>query len=375
MTHDTTISRIRAYACEPAATPPIRFTGRDPLEHLTIEFLRLTLANGVEGIGSSTSGRLGTEPVVAAEIEAIADRVLGFDTANRSVLTDELLDEACPGPWKSLSILDCAMWDGYAQSVGTPLWRLLGGYRERIPTYASTEAFLTIEEYLDAARRFIAIGYPAIKFHMNTDVGVDLELIALITEIYGDGRVRFMTDHEQCCTFDEALRIGEAMSRGPFDWFEAPLTDTDLDAYVELNQAVDVDILCAGNILMGVNAWREGLACKAWSRLRFDASNSGGISNAIKAMGLARAYEVPVEIQSYGFAPAQFANLHVMLGMPGATWFEQPAPSEPYDVHITNPLAIDAHGCVAAPDGPGLGIAIDWYAVEAEATVTFDSAG
>ena len=79
------------------------------------------------------------------------------------------------------------------------------------------------------------------------------------------------------------------MSKGPFDWLEAPLPDTDLDAYVELNRAVDVDIIPAGNTVVGLENWRIGLERKAWSRLRFNAASAGGVTTAIKAMGLARA--------------------------------------------------------------------------------------
>jgi len=371
----TEIVRLRAYAYEPAVTPAVRLTGRDPQEKMTLELVRLTLADGSEGVCSAMSGRLGSEAVVTGQVEALAGSLLGQDVAARAAITDGLLAEAGPGPWKGLSLLDCAMWDAYGRSVGLPVWRMLGGFRERIPAYASTDAFLTIEDYLDAAKRFVAMGYPAVKFHMNTDLAFDLELIEAVTQAYGDGRVRFMTDHEQVCTWDEALAIGEAMSRGPFDWFEAPLTDTDLDAYVALNAAVAVDILPAGNTLMGLDHWREGLTRKAWSRLRFDVSNAGGVTMAVKAMGLARACEVPVELQSYGFGPAQIANLHVMLGMPGATWFEQPAPAERYGVPVTNPPALDVHGCIGAGEAPGLGFDIDWQAVEDDAEVAFDTKG
>ena len=376
MTEDLRIARVRAYAVAPAGAPPTRYHGRMEPERMNAEIVRLTLANGAEGAASSLSGWSGREAgSVVRRIEALAGEALGADAATRSALTEALLAGADAGPWEGLSIVDCAMWDAYARAVGQPLWRLLGGYRERIPAYASTEAYLAIEDYLDATKRFVALGYPAVKFHMNTDPDFDLELVRVVTQAYGDGKVRFMTDQEQLQDFDEAVRLGEAMSRGPFDWLEAPLPDTDLDAYVELNGAVGVDVLPAGNTLVGLDNWRIGLERKAWSRLRFDACNAGGITTAIKAIGLARAMEVPVEIQSFGFGPAQQANLHVMLGMAGCTWFEHPAPSAPFDYPVRNPPALDAHGCVAAAGGPGLGVEIDWEDVEANAVCRFDSAG
>jgi L-alanine-DL-glutamate epimerase-like enolase superfamily enzyme len=93
----------------------------------------------------------------------------------------------------------------------------------------------------------------------------------------------------------------------------------------------------------------------------------------IKAIELARSMSVPVELQSFGFQPTQHANLHLMLGLGGCTWFEHPAPQEPYDYATRNPLMLDSQGCVAAAEGPGLGIDIEWEQIETDAFETFDS--
>ena len=376
MSNDLRIARVRAYAVTPRKTPPIRVHGRMEGQQLNAEIVRITLQNGTEGEASFFSGfeEGRGAGVIVREIEAMADRVIGGDSARRAELTENFLAEAGPGPWDAISMLDCAMWSAYAHAIGQPLYRLLGGYRERIPAQASVDAFDTIKEYLDITKRSVAMGYPAVKLHMNTEPDFDMELIRVISEIYGDGKIRFMTDHEQQHTFDEAVRLGEAISKGPFDWFEAPLPDTDLDAYVELNRAVGVDVIPAGHTIFGLENWRIGLERKAWSRLRFDVTNAGGVTTAIKAMGLARAMEVSTELHSFAFGPGQHVNLHVMLGMSGCSWFEHPAPSERYDYPVRNPLVLDVHGCVGAADRPGLGIDVDWDDVEANAVVTFDSA-
>ena len=82
---------------------------------------------------------------------------------------------------------------------------------------------------------------------------------------------------------------------------------------------------------------------------------------------------VLVELQSFGFQPTQHVNLHMMLGLGGCTWFEHPAPHEPYDYATKNPLVLGPDGCVSAIDGPGLGLDIDWEQIEADAFASFDS--
>jgi L-alanine-DL-glutamate epimerase-like enolase superfamily enzyme len=288
-------------------------------------------------------------------------------------LTESLLEEAGDGPWEGISVLDCAMWDAFAQSAGKPLWKILGGHQERVEAYASTVAHLATQDYLDDVERCAALGYGAIKLHMNTDLDFDLDMVQAVATAHRDSNLRFMLDFEECYTFDEAVSLGNALEGLPFDWMEAPLPDTDLDAYVELNKAIAIDVLPAGNTLVGLKNWSEGLSRRAWSRLRTDVTNGGGITTVLEAIKLAQSMEVPVELQSFGFQPTQHANLHVMLGLEGCTWFEHPVPQEPYDYATRNPLMLDSRGCVAAAEGPGLGLDIDWEEIERDAFETFDS--
>ena len=370
------IARIRAYAATPARMPAVRYTGRQQPTKMNIEIVRLTLSNGAEGTASYDGGWEGEErDEVVRDIRELSARVLGQNVLHRATLTESLLADAGEGPWEAISLIDCAMWDAYARSVGQPLWQMLGGHREHIEAYASTVAYLTIEEYLDDAKQMAGLGYRAIKFHMNTDLDFDLDMVQAVAAAHRDNDIRFMVDLEQCYTFDEAVRLGEALDKLPFDWMEAPLPDDDLDAYIELNKAVAIDVLPAGNTLVGMKNWTDGLRREAWSRLRCDVSNAGGVSTVLKAIELAQAMHVPVELQSYGFQPAQHANLHLMLGLAGCTWFEHPAPHAPYDYATHNPLMLDSQGCVSAAEGPGLGIDMDWELIAKDAFATFDSIG
>jgi len=368
------IARIRAYAVTPPLMPAARYTGREQPTKRNIEILRLTLVNGTEGVACCDTAPAGTEAgSVVHDIRDIATRVLGQSVSNRTSLTESLLADAGEGPWEGTSVVDCAMWDAYARSVGRPLWQLLGGYQERIEAYASTVANLTMEEYLDDVERYAALGYRAIKLHMNTDSDFDLDIVQAVAAAHRDSDLRFMVDLEECYTFDEAVRLGETLDKLPFDWMEAPLPDHDLDAYVELNKAISIDVLPAGNTLVGLKNWTEGLQRQAWSRLRCDVTNGGGITTILEAVKLARSMNVPVELQSFGFQPTQHANLHVMLGLGGCTWFEHPAPHAPYDYATRNPLKLDANGRVGAAEGPGLGLDVDWDLIATDAFATFDS--
>ena len=371
---DLDVTRIRAYAATPALMPAARYSGREDLSVFNIEILRLTLANGAEGVSSCEGGWGGAQGGdVVRNLGRISDRILGENVTHRVALTDSLLADAGEGPWEEISLIDCAMWDAYARSIGKPLWQLLGGHRDRVEAYASTVAYLTIDEYLSDAKRCTELGYRAIKFHMKADLDFDLEMVRAVTAQHRESDLRFMVDLEECYTFDEAIRLGEVLSDLPFDWMEAPLPDRDLEAYIELNKAVGIDVLPAGNTLVGPEHWTKGLRSGAWSRLRSDAINAGGVSGMVKAIELAQSMQVPVELQSFGFQPAQHVNLHLMLGLPGCTWFEHPVPAAAFEYATHNPLQLDSEGCVQAAKGPGLGLEINWDLIESDAFTTFDS--
>jgi len=198
---------------------------------------------------------------------------------------------------------------------------------------------------------------------MNCDIHFDLEMVAAIHREFGDSGLRFIVDLEQRYDLDESIRLGELLSTLPYDWMEAPLDDTDLDAYVELNRRVDIDILPAGNTLIGMAHWQNALSMGAWSRLRCDANNAGGITIMIDAMELANQMGVPLELQSFGFTTNQVSNLQLMLGLPGCNWFEQPFPPQSFEFGAVNPIHADSRGFVRAPSGNGIGLEMDWEVI------------
>ena len=78
-----------------------------------------------------------------------------------------------------IGALDIALWDLAGKHYGAPVAELLGGYRERLPAYASTlhgdrhpKGLSSAEAYADFAERCYELGYRAYKMHgWGGDVG------------------------------------------------------------------------------------------------------------------------------------------------------------------------------------------------------------
>ena len=62
-----------------------------------------------------------------------------------------------------------------------------------------------------------------------------------------------------------------------------------------------------------------------------------------------------------------------MLAIAGCSYFEHSVPIERYEYACANPIRIGADGCVSAPDGPRLGLDLDWNRIERDASLTIDS--
>jgi L-alanine-DL-glutamate epimerase-like enolase superfamily enzyme len=173
-----------------------------------------------------------------------------------------------------------------------------------------------------------------------------------------------MLDVEQRYGRDDALRAAVELEALGYDWFEAPLLDVDLAGYRELRRYTKVGILPAGNTLLSPQLIEIALGMGCWSKARVDVTVAGGVTPTLKILGLAEARGTTVELQCWGYTLTQAANLHVMLARPNCGWFEQPVPYPAFEYGVGNPIRTDRKGEVRAPDGPGLGVELDWAAID-----------
>ncbi len=85
---------------------------------------------------------------------------------------------------------------------------------------------------------------------------------------------------------------------------------------------------------------------------------------------LARSHGMDLEPVSYGHSLCQAANLHVMLAHDNVRFFELPYPVEPWEYGVVDPIRPGPDGTVSVPDGPGLGLHLDWEWIASNAFAT-----
>lgn len=331
-----------------------------------LEFLVITLATD-SGASASTFGYAGRGARAAGEIAAAALKpfFLGRDPDFRELhwqewrRTDRAWNHV---PIYSYGPFDIACWLLCAEAAGLPLYRYIGAYRDRVPVYASSLFLETPAEYAEEARRIKAAGWAGYKLHPPGRFGIDLEAHRAVREAVGPD-FALMSDPVAAYSFEEALRMGRALEQLGYLWFEEPLPDENFHNLRELTRVLDIPVCGTEVLARHPYSVAECIAGRVVDMVRADVSWSGGITGALKTAHLAEAFGVACEIHTAVYHPLDLVNLHVCAAIRNCSFFELLVPTGLFDFGLAAPIRIEA-GQAVLPEGPGLGISLDWDFIE-----------
>jgi L-alanine-DL-glutamate epimerase-like enolase superfamily enzyme len=336
-----------------------------PEQFMTNTILRLRTKGGLEGIaGGPSYTDYDFDRAVAENLRPLLPKLIGASPVDREAIWGKLFTLTLPYLSQTQSIIDVALWDLAAKAAGLPLYQFLGGARDKILSYASTPLLADAQAYVDFVAQLREEGFQAIKFHCWCELGRDMTMVRAVQKRFGDSGLALMLDVEQRYDRQSAMKAARELSELGYRWFEAPLIDFDLEGYRLLRQSARVPIIPAGNSILDLRLLELAASLGCWSDMRIDVLQCGGFTPARKAMGLAAARGMNVELQCWGYTLTQAANLHLMLAYDNCTYFEQPSPYPAFEYGSLDVIRTDRDGYVHAPPGPGLGIGIDWPAIE-----------
>ena len=347
-------------------------------QFMTNTVLRLTTRGGLEGIaGAAMCSSHAFDRSVAETLRWLLPDVIGRSPLEREALWFRLRSLNTPLVPQAHALVDIALWDLAAKAAGLPLWQMLGGARDRVPAYASTPLLADPAAYIDYVAERAAEGFRATKFHCWCEPARDLPMVEAVRASIGPDRMALMLDVEQRYDRHQARAALGRLEPLAMTWFEAPTLDSDLEGYAELRRGTSVPVIPAGNTILDLSQVRQGLAMGAWSMARVDVTIAGGITPVRKIMALAEAHNTSCELQCWGYTLTQAANLHVMQAYMNCGWFEQPAPYPAFEYGSLDVIRPDREGMVRVPEGPGLGVRVDWPAIERAtlASFTLDARG
>ena len=264
--------------------------------------------------------------------------------------------------------IDMALWDIFARSLGMPIHKLLGGgYRSRLPTYASG-GHAAAEEAGDEALAYIAQGFRAVKMRVGAMdapriVRDGIARIRAVRDAIGPNN-RIMLDAHGSLNEGQAIRLAQAAEEYDIDWFEEPVSSDNWQGMRRVRQATSIPISTGENDFTHFD-FRDIIAREAADILQPDLAVVGGFTAARRIGTLAHAANLQVAPHIWGSALLFYASLQLAAALPNCPVIEFRQGGNPLFCDlITPPPAIDSEGYVTVPSGPGLGVDIDLEAAK-----------
>ncbi len=318
-------------------------------------------------------GLWGATPMALGQTQMLAPHLVGRNALERELIFDEFKRALRQYDHMGHGMIDICLWDLAGKRYGASVSELLGGYRKKLPTYASTThgdrhgALSSPQAYIDFAKQCREMGYRGFKIHGWYDGNVEEETAVILGlgKSVGDQMALFYDPACQLRTFANMLALGRACDEARFAWYEDPCRDTGVSqqAHKKLRQMIETPLLMTEHV-RGIEPKADFAIAGATDYLRADPEYDLGITGAMKIAHLGEALGMDVEIHACG--PA---HRHCMAAIRNTNWYElalvgpkcaNPLPPV-YTCGYTDQLeGVDQDGCFPVPDGHGLGVTYDW---------------
>lgn len=265
---------------------PIHMAHQPTIEIVTAIFVRLETRRGQSAWGVTVShpALTGDTPAEALKTaHACAQRIPDLHPLNIE-FTLATLAPICEMHPSVLCAFDLALHDLLALAADMPLYRLLGGYRDRIQT-SITLPLAALDEMVDNARRRVAQGFRILKLKGGLNPVTDVECVRAVQRALPGIRLRL--DADGGYDVRTALEVARSLE-GKIEWLEQPTPAGDLQALREVTLRSPTPILadqsaCGPASALQISAGRcaNGLAVKL--------ASCGGLAPARQVEAIARA--------------------------------------------------------------------------------------
>ena len=207
------------------------------------------------------------------------------------------------------SAIDVALWDIISQSLGTPLYNILGGkFREKIMLYLSFMGPVCAEMLEEFKRR----GFKAVKLKVGFDVKKDVEEVRRVREAFGDFKIT--VDGNQGYDLYQAIEFSERASEFNVEWLEEPINVFNIKDLSILASKSKIPIALGENYY-SLHEFSEVIVEGIAGVIQPDINHCGGITRIKKIASIAECYDVKFAPHTHsiiGFV----VSLHLLTSSP-----------------------------------------------------------
>jgi L-alanine-DL-glutamate epimerase-like enolase superfamily enzyme len=320
--------------------------------------LRVGTDEGIEGIGVAFFGGTLTGALKAA-VDALGALAVGENPLRIEAIVGKLRAAAgsC-GPGGiftlALSAIDIALWDIKGKALNQPLSTLVGGFRERVPTYASGALMRTfpLEHVAKAGPALVAKGFRQMKMQLalpgETSPEREIERARVIREAIGED-IDLMCDINQRWDVRQAISIGKRVEQYHLFWLEDVVAHDDYPGMARVADALATPV-AGGEYVYGTVPFRHMLEARSVDIVMIDLVRAGGITQWLKIAGMAEAFNVPVVSH---LLPE--IHVHLIAAIPHGLTVEY----MPWSGRLFEEVPMPVNGELVVPNKPGLGLKFD----------------
>lgn len=371
-------------------------------EFPNLTWVQVHTDEGLVGLGETFFGA----PAVAAQIhDFIAPYLIGMNPLQIERHHKRLLPYAGRGgsgvEMRAASAIDVALWDIFGQAINQPIFQALGGasrddvriyntcagyqYVRKAPAqvtdnyglnpknspgpYEDLEGFLNNAD--DLAHSLLEMGITGMKiwpfdfaaetsngqYISNSELKTALEPFEKIRNAVGD-KMEIMAELHSMWNVPMAQRIANALEPYDLTWLEDPVHMDELEKVGEVVTATTMPI-AVGELLGGKAQFRDLLEQGVGLAI-MDIVWGGGLTEARKVAALADTYSIPFTGHDCTGPIALTASVHMTMHAPNV-FIQEMVRAFYYGWYqdLVTELPPISNGRISAPQGPGLGNALN----------------
>lgn len=221
---DVKLEKIRIQLSEPFR---VAFAVIDYSENVLVKMIT---DEGIAGYGEAAPLAFVTgetiEGVIAA-LQMFRQGLIGEDPLNIERI-HALMNGAIAGNTSAKCAIDLALYDIRGKVMGQPVYKVLGGYENRVVNDITIGMDET-EEMVEKARRYVQEdGYHILKIKTGSSLEKDIENIHKIREAVGS-HIRLRVDANQGYSVSDAVKALDAFEKAGVEAVEQCLPDWDME--------------------------------------------------------------------------------------------------------------------------------------------------
>jgi L-alanine-DL-glutamate epimerase-like enolase superfamily enzyme len=336
--------------------------GKHTYTHSGLLIVKIETDEGITGVGVGAKGEL-----IAEIIDHLKTLLIGQDPINVERLWHMMWVPKLIGrrglTTRAIAAVDIALWDLRAKVAGMPLYKLLGGYRDRVPTYVAGGYYEDGKGLKELAQEMIdnvEMGARAVKMKVGgVPMMEDVERVKVVREAIGPD-VKLLVDANCAYRHYEAIQFAKRIEEYDPFWFEEPVMPDDYIGHRRLADATSIPIATGENEYTRYG-FRDLIEHQSAAIFNADAKILGGVTEFMKVAALAQAHDL--DIAPHG---SQDIHVHLVAAISNGLILEfyrdtvDPMWGKMYHTTIT----INDDGTVSPPDVPGIGVDPNYEVLE-----------